>query len=106
MCSGVQPCHSPAHELHLKRTLIKVAAVQICNLKLTAWRGLQSGSKSHHIVVIKIETCDGIARFWNLRLFFKTNGTPVVIELNHTIPFGIMYGISKYSCTFRLVRSF
>src|SRR5436190_12011975 len=95
MRACVEPGHAAAHDDDFQFTASQIGFVHIGDLELATRAWLKRLSNLYDLVVVKIESGHGVARFWLLRFFFNAKRTPIRVELYYSIPLGIMHRIGE-----------
>src|SRR5208283_1132505 len=95
----IEPRIPSAHKLHPEFAELQISVVHIRNFQLTPRRGSDSLCNRDNIIIIEIESGDGIVGFGLFRLFFYGQYRSVAVELNHPIALRISHVISEYRCS-------
>ena len=85
MRARVQPGNPAAQHFNRQLTLLHIDPIDVRDLQFSAWRRLQIGRYIQNLIVVKVESCDGVSRLGLLRLFFQTHVTARGIQLDHPV---------------------
>ena len=79
---GVEPRVAAAKDLHRKPPLVKVEAVQICDLQLAARGWTQPPSGLDHGQIVEAKPRNRVVQLWLLRLLLQANGFPSCVKFD------------------------
>ena len=102
MGAGIQPGGTAAHALHPQRAALQIDIVDIGDLQLAARRRFDLLGNLDHIVVVEIETGDGVVRLRLGRFLLNRDRLPLLVELHHAVALRILHVIAKYRGSARL----
>ena len=85
MCAGVKPRVAALHDLYVKLVLLQVSVVYGCNFKLTAGAGFDCFGYAADLIVIKVQTSNGVVAFGLGGLFFNAAGFAAGVKRHHAV---------------------
>ncbi|OIQ75685.1 hypothetical protein GALL_426430 [mine drainage metagenome] len=96
MGAGIEPGVAASESLHLQAALLQIDAVDVGDLQFAARRGLEAGGDVEHLLVVEIQSGDGMAALRSGRFFFQAHGASLRIELDHAVALGVVHVIGEH----------
>src|SRR5688572_19968024 len=97
MRSSVKPGKAATHLLHLQRTVVQVATVEVRNLQFASRRGLELRGEIAGATIVEVQSSDGVARFWLGRLFLETYHLAGGVELGDTVALRVLDPVAEHA---------
>ena len=95
--TGIQPRVTTTQRTHIQHARIQIHAVQIRDLQLATRARLHPLRVLDHVLVVEIQAGHRVMRLRMGRLLLDRHGLPILIELNHAIPFRIVDIIAEHA---------
>ena len=97
--TGVQPSITSSQGLYGKGTILKVHLIKISDFQLTASRRFYLLSEFSNSTIVEVQSGYRIVASRMLWFFYDGNSFVVLIKLDHTVAFWIVYIIAKHRST-------
>ena len=99
MRARVQPSVATLHDLHVELATLQIGLVDGGDFQLATGAGFDGLGNVNDLVVVKVQTCHGVAAFGHSRFFFNAGRSSFSIKSHHAIAFWILYMVGKHRCT-------
>ena len=93
--AGIEPGITTAHDFNVELVLLEVDLVDGGDFQFTTSRGLDRFGDVDDLVVVEVETGDGITALRLSGLLFDGEGFAVGVEFDNAVTFGVSDVISK-----------
>lgn len=97
--TGIQPRVATTQRTHVQHARIQIHAVQVRDLQLATRARLHPLRVLDHVLVVEIQAGHRVMRLRLRRLLLDGHGLPVLVELDHAIPFRIVDIIAEHART-------
>ena len=97
--TGVEPGVAPAHDFNVELVLLKIAFVDVGDFQLATVRRFDVGCNVADLLVVEIQTRDGVVAFGLGGLFFDAQGALVGVKVDHAIALGVVNVVGKHAGT-------
>lgn len=97
--TGIQPRVATTQRTHVQHARVQIHAVQIRDLQLATRARLHPLRVLDHVLVVEIQAGHRVMRLRTGRLLLDRHGLPILIELDHAIPFRIVHVIAEHART-------
>ena len=95
MRTGVEPSEAASEDLHLELSVGEKPLVHRGDLQLPAGGGLDRFGHGDHPVRVEVQSHYGVIGFRMFGLLFDREACPLLVELGHAVPLGIVYPVSE-----------
>ena len=100
--AGVEPGETATEALDIQVAALEVGIVDVGDLQLAAWRGLDRLGDLDHVVVIEVQTCHGVAGLRLGWLFLDGKRLAGLVEIDHAEALRILDPVAEYRGAFFL----
>ena len=104
MGAGVEPGETATEALDIQVAALEVGIVDVGDLQLAAWRGLDRLGDLDHVVVIEVQTGHGVAGLRLGWLFLDGQRLAGLVEIDHAEALRVLDPVAEYRGAFFLRR--